>query len=147
MGSWPTKKRRLPDILPYSTKIRWVTFASHLFTFLQLLVSSRSNPSRSFNKVLFSIVFSSRLTVLGCTTCPNQQSPNMVVRSSTPFGLGQNGCWTSQASQLPWTLPFIFSLFSPTFSYSTPASISTQLQPFLGSPSTALFHFLNMYLH
>ena len=31
-------------------------------------------------------------------------------------------------------------------SYSAPASVSTQLQPFLGSSSTALFHFLNMYL-
>ena len=35
---------------------------------------------------------------------------------------------------------------SPTSSYSAPASVSTQLQPFLGSPSTALFPFLNMYL-
>ena len=35
---------------------------------------------------------------------------------------------------------------SPTSSYSAPASVSTQLQLFLGSPSTALFAFLNMYL-
>ena len=35
---------------------------------------------------------------------------------------------------------------SPTSSYSAPASISTQLQLFLGSPSTALFPFLSMYL-
>ena len=34
----------------------------------------------------------------------------------------------------------------PTFSYSAPVSVSTQHQLFLGSPSTALFHFLNMYL-
>ena len=34
----------------------------------------------------------------------------MVVRSPTPFGLGRNGCWPSQGSQLPRTLPFIFSL-------------------------------------
>ena len=33
-----------------------------------------------------------------------------------------------------------------TSSYSAPASISTPLQLFLGSPSTALFAFLNMYL-
>ena len=35
---------------------------------------------------------------------------------------------------------------SPTSSYLAPVSISTQLQLFLGSPSTALFFFLNMYL-
>ena len=35
---------------------------------------------------------------------------------------------------------------SPTSSYSAPASVSTQLPPFLRSPSTALFPFLNMYL-
>ena len=35
---------------------------------------------------------------------------------------------------------------SPTFSYLAPASVSTPLQFFLGSPSTALFPFLNMYL-
>ena len=35
---------------------------------------------------------------------------------------------------------------SPTFSYSAPESGSIPLQPYLGSPSTALFPFLNMYL-
>ena len=35
---------------------------------------------------------------------------------------------------------------SSTFSYSTPASVSIPLQLFLGSPSTALFPFLNMHL-
>ena len=34
----------------------------------------------------------------------------MVVRSSTPFGLGRNGCWPSRGSQLPRALPFILSL-------------------------------------
>ena len=33
---------------------------------------------------------------------------NVVVRSPTPFGLGQNGCWPFQGSQLPWALPFHF---------------------------------------
>ena len=33
-----------------------------------------------------------------------------MVQSLTPFGLGQSGCWTSRGSQLPWALPFIFSL-------------------------------------
>ena len=36
---------------------------------------------------------------------------------------------------------------SPTFFYLAPASISIQFQLFLGSLSTALFPFLNMYLH
>ena len=35
---------------------------------------------------------------------------------------------------------------SPTSSYSAPASVSIPLQLFLGSPSIALFPFLNMYL-
>ena len=35
---------------------------------------------------------------------------------------------------------------SSTSSYSAPASVSIQLQLFLGSPSTAFFHFLSMYL-
>ena len=35
---------------------------------------------------------------------------------------------------------------SPTSSYSVPASVSIPLQLFLGSPSTTLFPFLNMYL-
>ena len=38
---------------------------------------------------------------------------NVVVRSPTPFGLGQNGCWPSRGSQLPRTLPYIFSLCCP----------------------------------
>ena len=36
---------------------------------------------------------------------------------------------------------------SPISSYSAPASVSIPLQLFLGSPSTALFPFLSMYLH
>ena len=36
--------------------------------------------------------------------------------------------------------------FSPASSYSAPASVSIPLQLFLGSPSTALLPFLNMYL-
>ena len=35
---------------------------------------------------------------------------------------------------------------SPTSSYSAPASVSIPLQLFLGSPSTALFPFVSMYL-
>ena len=35
---------------------------------------------------------------------------------------------------------------SPTSSYSAPASVLIQVQLFLGSPSTALFPFLSMYL-
>ena len=36
-----------------------------------------------------------------------------MVRSPTPLGLGRNGCWPSRGSQLPWALPFIFSLCCP----------------------------------
>ena len=45
--------------------------------------------------------------------CPNQQPPNVVVRSPTPFGLGRNGCWPSRGSQLPRALPYIFLLCYP----------------------------------
>ena len=34
----------------------------------------------------------------------------MVVRFPTPFGLGQNGCWLFQKSQLLWALSFIFTI-------------------------------------
>ena len=44
----------------------------------------------------------------------------------------------------PWFLTKLTS--NPTSSYSAPASVSTPLQLFLGSPSIALFSFLNMYL-
>ena len=36
--------------------------------------------------------------------------------------------------------------FQPNLSYSAPASVSIPFQLFLGSPSTALFRFLRMYL-
>ena len=36
---------------------------------------------------------------------------NVVVRSPIPFGLGRNGCWPSQGSQLPRALPYIFLLY------------------------------------
>ena len=36
-----------------------------------------------------------------------------MVRSPAPFELGQNGCWPSRGSQLPWALPYIFSLCCP----------------------------------
>ena len=38
---------------------------------------------------------------------------NVVVRSPTPFGLGRNGCWPSQGSQLPRALPYIYSPCCP----------------------------------
>ena len=46
-------------------------------------------------------------------TAPINSRLNVVVRSPTPFGLGRNGCWPSRGSQLPWALPFIFSLCCP----------------------------------
>ena len=47
------------------------------------------------------------------STAPINSRLNVVVRSPTLFGLGQNGCWTSRGSQLPRALPFIFSLCCP----------------------------------
>ena len=44
---------------------------------------------------------------------PINSRPNVVVRSPTPFGLGRNGCWPSQGSQLSRAFPFIFSLCCP----------------------------------
>ena len=46
-------------------------------------------------------------------TPPINNCLNVVVRSPTSFGLGQNGCWPSQGSQLPQALPFIFLLCCP----------------------------------
>ena len=46
-------------------------------------------------------------------SAPINSCLNVVVRSPTPFGLGQNGCWPSRGSQLPRALPFIFSLCCP----------------------------------
>ena len=43
-----------------------------------------------------------------------------------------------------WILTKLTS--SPTSSYSAPVNVSIPLKSFLGSPSTALFPFLNMYL-
>ena len=51
---------------------------------------------------------------------------NVVVRSPAPYGLGRNGCWPSRGSQLPWALPFMFSLCCPLNDRSRAApSIST----------------------
>ena len=47
------------------------------------------------------------------STAPINSLLNVVVRSPTPFGLGQNGFWISLGSQLPRALPFIFSLCCP----------------------------------
>ena len=51
--------------------------------------------------------------MLSHLTAPVNSRLNAVVRSPTPFGLGQNGCWPSRGSQLPRTLPFIFLLCCP----------------------------------
>ena len=51
---------------------------------------------------------------------------NVVVRSPTPFRLGQNGCWSSRGSQLPRALPsydHFFAMLSP----EQPQKSSTQL--------------------
>ena len=83
-------------------------------------------------------------------------SPSIpTAKEATQGALFRLECWSEY-----WCLPLNLSkceasFFSvdphqanlqPNSSYSAPASISIQLQPFLGSPSTALFPFLNMYL-
>ena len=44
---------------------------------------------------------------------PIKRPLNVAVRSPIPFELGRNGSWTSQGSQLPRALPFIFSPCCP----------------------------------
>ena len=46
-------------------------------------------------------------------TAPTNSHLNVVVWSLTSFGLGRNGCWPPQGSQLPQALPFIFLLCCP----------------------------------
>ena len=46
-------------------------------------------------------------------SAPINSCLNVVVRSPTLFGLGQNGCWPFRGSQLPRALPFIFSPCCP----------------------------------
>ena len=57
------------------------------------------------------------------------------------LALNPSKCEASFFSVDPPKLPS-----SPTSSHSAPAFVSTQLQLFWGSPSTALFPLLNMYL-
>ena len=47
------------------------------------------------------------------TSAPINSRLNVVVRSPTPFGLGRNGSWSSEGSQLRRALPYIFSLCCP----------------------------------
>ena len=73
-------------------------------------------------------------------TAPINSCLNVVVRSSTPFGLGRNGCWTFRGSQLPRALPFIFSLCCPLNNRSRAAhsffKIGLLFSPFLFSCSS-----------
>ena len=63
-------------------------------------------------------------------------------------GLSTAVFFSIQANVRPLSSQWILNKLtsSPISFYSTPASVSIQLQPFLGSPLTALFPFLNMYL-
>ena len=89
-------------------------------------------------------------------TSNNQPAPinsrlNVVVRSPTPFGLGQNGCCPSRGSQLPRALPFIFSLYCPLNDRRRAAhsffKIGRLFSLFLFScPSLALFRLLILLL-
>ena len=59
------------------------------------------------------VAFECDETKVRLTSAPINSRLNVVVRSPTPFGLGRNGCWPSQGSQLPRALPYIFSLCCP----------------------------------
>ena len=78
---------------------------------------------------------------------------NVVVRSPTLFGLGQNGCWPSRGPQLPRALPFIFSLCCPLNDRRRAAhsifKIGRLFSLFLflfSCPSLALLRLLNLLL-
>ena len=67
-----------------------------------------------------------------------------MVRSPTPFGLNRNGCLTFRGSQLPWALPFIFSLCCPLNNRSRAAHSFLKISPLFSlslfsCPSLALF--------
>ena len=84
-------------------------------------------------------------------TAPINSHLNVVVQSPTPFGLGRNGCWPSQESQLPRALRFIFLLYCPLNDRSRGAHsffiIGRLFSLFLFSrPSLALLRFLILLL-
>ena len=51
-----------------------------------------------------------QISVARVLSCTNQQPPQHGGAVPDPFGLGRNGGWPSQESQLTRALPFIFSL-------------------------------------
>ena len=81
-------------------------------------------------------------------SAPINSCLNVVVRSPTLFGLGQNGCWPSRGSQLPRTLPFIFSPCCPLNNRIRQHSASFKsVACFLFScPSLARLHLLILLL-
>ena len=54
-----------------------------------------------------------RTAALSLVSAPINSRINVVVWSPAPFGLGQNGCWPSQGSQLPRALPTHFFAMLP----------------------------------
>ena len=84
-------------------------------------------------------------------TAPINSHLNVVVRSPTPFGLGQNGCWPSRRSQLPRAFPFIFLLCCPLNDRRRAAHSRYKIdRPFLvflfSYPTLALLHLLILLL-
>ena len=59
-----------------------------------------------------------------------------MVRSPTPFGLGQNGCWPSRGSQLPRALPshlcFLITLVVPSLVFAAMGTTSCLTLPRIG---------------
>ena len=83
------------------------------------------------------------------SSAPINNRLNVVVRSPTLFGLGQNDCWPSRGSQLPRALPFIFSLCYPLNDRSRAAHSSFKvgrLFSLFSCPTLALFRILILFL-
>ena len=66
----------------------------------------------------------------------------MVVRSPTPFELGQNGCWPSQGSQLPQALPS----YKPFFAVLPPERLQKGSLFKIGRLFSLLLAFLFFFL-
>ena len=115
--------------------------------------------------VLFSLFINDLPASLPSSVSSSLYADNLAIRSSSPlvptaveatqvalfrlerwsefwcFPLNRSKCEHSSSQWIPTKLTS-----SPTSSYSAPASVSTQLQLLLESPSTALIPFLSMYL-
>ena len=101
--------------------------------------------------VLFSLFINDLLAFLPSYFSCSLYTDDLAIWSSSPsvptaVEATQGALFRLERWSEYWCLPLTKLTSSPTSSYSAAASISIQLQLFLGLPSTALFPFLNMYL-